>query len=132
MGFSLTIMIVMYTMYQSISADILKTAYLKMIDVWLIFCLSVPFVVFMIQISWKLTKTTKTAKVLDVTAISHMRGWSEKISEEKTDCTKCSKCSYRKNFVVWQSILDGCICDIVFHIGGLSIVMFIENLHRNV
>jgi hypothetical protein len=48
-GLSLTIMLVMYTMYQSISDSLIKTAYLKMIDYWLLFCLLMPFVIFMIN-----------------------------------------------------------------------------------
>jgi len=55
MGLSLTIMLVMYTMYQSISDSLTKTAYLKMIDYWLLFCLLTPFAIFHIDIFW-LTK----------------------------------------------------------------------------
>lgn len=55
MGLSLTIMLVMYTMYQSISDSLTKTAYLKMIDYWLLFCLLTPFAIFLIDIFW-LTK----------------------------------------------------------------------------
>jgi hypothetical protein len=55
-GLSLTIMLVMYTMYQSISQVLPATAYLKFIDVWLIFCLLVPFVVFIIQVFLKMEK----------------------------------------------------------------------------
>ncbi len=53
-GLSLTIMLVMYTMYQSISQSLPQTAYLKFIDVWLMFCLLVPFVVFVAQILLKI------------------------------------------------------------------------------
>ncbi len=53
-GLSLTIMLVMYTMYQSISDNLLRTAYLKMIDYWLLFCLLMPFFIFMIEIYWLL------------------------------------------------------------------------------
>jgi hypothetical protein len=56
-GLSLTIMLVMYTMYQSISQALVKTAYLKMIDYWLLFCLLMPFVIFMIEIYWLLART---------------------------------------------------------------------------
>jgi hypothetical protein len=38
------------------------TAYLKFIDVWLIFCLLVPFVVFIIQVFMKMEKPDKEAK----------------------------------------------------------------------
>ena len=53
-GLSLTIMLVMYTMYQSINEPLTKTAYLKMIDYWLLFCLLVPFVIFLIETYWLL------------------------------------------------------------------------------
>jgi energy-coupling factor transporter transmembrane protein EcfT len=55
-GLSLTIMLVMYTMYESISEALVKTAYLKMIDYWLLFCLLTPFVIFMIEIFWLLER----------------------------------------------------------------------------
>ncbi len=51
-GLSLTILLVMYTMYQSITQSLTRTAYLKMIDYWLLFCLLIPFGIFMIEISW--------------------------------------------------------------------------------
>jgi hypothetical protein len=52
----------MYTMYQSISQALVKTAYLKMIDYWLLFCLLMPFVIFMIEIYWLLERTQKMEK----------------------------------------------------------------------
>jgi len=60
-GLSLTIMLVMYTMYQSINASLTKTSYLKMIDYWLLFCLLVPFAIFMIEIYWLLKKDMETS-----------------------------------------------------------------------
>ena len=39
----LTTMLVMYTLYQSVSHKLLPTAYIKMIDIWLIVCILVPF-----------------------------------------------------------------------------------------
>ncbi len=63
-GLSLTIMLVMYTMYQSISDSLIKTAYLKMIDYWLLFCLLMPFFIFMIEIYWllKMKKELKSTE----------------------------------------------------------------------
>ena len=49
---SLTVLLVMYTFYQSISGSIPKTAYLKLMDYWLIFCLLVPFIIFLVQSYW--------------------------------------------------------------------------------
>jgi hypothetical protein len=58
-GLSLTIMLVMYTLYQSINESLTKTAYLKMIDYWLLFCLLIPFVIFLIEIYWLLYQNNK-------------------------------------------------------------------------
>jgi hypothetical protein len=46
---AITVLLVMYTFYQSISGSIPQTAYLKFIDYWLIFCLIIPFVIFVNQ-----------------------------------------------------------------------------------
>ena len=51
---SLTVMLVMYTFYQSISLLIPQTAYLKFIDYWLIFCLLGPFLIFITECIWYL------------------------------------------------------------------------------
>jgi len=56
---SLTVMLVMYTLYQSISLTIPKTAYMKLVDYWLIFCLLVPFVIFIVESIWYLDQTKK-------------------------------------------------------------------------
>ena len=45
---AITSMLVMYTLYQSASSSLPKTAYVKMIDTWLIFGLVVPFIIFLI------------------------------------------------------------------------------------
>ena len=68
-GLSLTILLVMYTMYQSISQSLVKTAYLKMIDYWLLFCLLMPFVIFMIEIYWLLARTQNLGQ--------SSKGWME-------------------------------------------------------
>ncbi len=62
-GLSLTIMLVMYTMYQSINEPLTKTAYLKMIDYWLLFCLLIPFVIFLIEINWLLNKKNEVQTI---------------------------------------------------------------------
>ena len=58
-GLTLTVMLVMYTMYQSISAAMTKTAYLKMLDYWLLFCLLTPFIIFMIEVFWIMKTSAK-------------------------------------------------------------------------
>jgi hypothetical protein len=47
---SLTIMLVMYTLYQSILGTLPQTSYLKMIDVWLMTCTTIPFLVFIAEV----------------------------------------------------------------------------------
>ena len=51
---SLTSMLVMYTLYQSIAVSLPQTAYLKMIDVWLLFGLMMPFFVFLLEVFFEL------------------------------------------------------------------------------
>ena len=50
----LTTMLVMYTLYQGISASMPKTAYLKFMDIWLLYGLIVPFITFVVEVSLKL------------------------------------------------------------------------------
>ena len=45
---TLTSMLVMYTLYQSISATLPQTSYLKMIDIWLLSGLIIPFIIFIV------------------------------------------------------------------------------------
>ena len=53
---ALTAMLVMYTLFQSIAADMPSTAYLKLLDFWLIFGLIMPFIVFIALVMLELTK----------------------------------------------------------------------------
>ena len=56
---SLTAMLVLYTLFQGISEAIPSTAYIKLIDIWLIFSLVLPFQVFLIQsvlVLWPIKK----------------------------------------------------------------------------
>ena len=62
-GFTLTIMLVMYTLYQSISESLTKTAYLKMIDYWLLFCLLLPLTIFVLEIFMILQKAQKKSAI---------------------------------------------------------------------
>ena len=52
-------MLVVYTFYQSISHIVPKTTYLEFVDYWLIFCLLVPFVIFLIETKWYLEESRK-------------------------------------------------------------------------
>ena len=48
---TLTTMLVMYTLYQSLSENLPQTAYLKMIDIWLFSGLILPFIIICILIA---------------------------------------------------------------------------------
>jgi hypothetical protein len=112
-GLSLTIMLVMYTMYQSISDSLIKTAYLKMIDYWLLFCLLMPFVIFMIEIYWMLTgKSTK-----DTNETS--KGW---INNEKSK--KKKKEDYHANKIVF--LIYFCSTFFVVVYGLIAMLMHFE------
>jgi hypothetical protein len=112
-GLSLTIMLVMYTMYQSISDSLIKTAYLKMIDYWLLFCLLMPFVIFMIEIYWMLTST----KAKDSNETS--KGW---IRNEKTK--KKKKEDYHANKIVF--LIYFCSTFFVVVYGLIAMLMHFE------
>ena len=72
---SLTTLLVVYTLFQSISLTIPKTAYLKFVDYWLIFCLLAPFFIFLIQNVWYLDHSRKK-KLLKES--NNGNGWTEK------------------------------------------------------
>jgi hypothetical protein len=80
---SLTVLLVMYTLYQSISMSTPKTAYLKLIDYWLIFCLLVPFLIFLIETAWYLDMTRKERKGKNTKGVSiestNLRGVQKKL-----------------------------------------------------
>ena len=93
-------MLVMYTLYQSIAASLPQTAYLKMIDIWLLFGLMAPFVVFLFEVFFQLLKqrsesanAENNVKVLDsrFSPPSARFGRSEgpRISAFKTGCKLC-------------------------------------------
>ena len=52
MTVNLTVMLVLATMFISISSSLPVTSYVKMIDVWLLFSLMVPFVEVLLH-TWK-------------------------------------------------------------------------------
>lgn len=66
---ALTSMLVMYTLFQSISTDMPSTAYLKLLDYWLIFGLIMPFVIFTSEVAMELGRKNK---------VKHMYGKAKK------------------------------------------------------
>lgn len=63
-GLSLTIMLVMYTMYQGVSQTLPKMADMKFIDWWLLFCVIVPFLAFMTEIMWEHSRIRRKSKAV--------------------------------------------------------------------
>ena len=55
----LTTMLVMYTLYQGIQNSVPKAAYLKFMDIFLLFGVIVPFITFMIQVASNLAGGTE-------------------------------------------------------------------------
>ena len=53
---SLTAMLVMYTLHQSILSTLPKTSYMKMIDIWLLYGVTIPFLVFMLEVTSQLVR----------------------------------------------------------------------------
>ena len=60
---ALTTLLVMYTLFQSISSTLPKTAYLKLIDYWLLFSLILPFVIFMFHMVREVEKAKQNMKM---------------------------------------------------------------------
>ena len=112
-GLSLTIMLVMFTKYQSISVSLIKTVYLKMIDYWLLFCLLMPFVIFMVEIYWMLTST----KATDSNETS--KGW---INNKKTKKKKNE--GYNANKIVF--LIYFCSTFFVVVYGLIAMLMHFE------
>ena len=56
---SLTAMLVMYTLHQSILTQLPKTSYMKMIDIWLLYGLTIPFLVFILEVTSQMLRTRK-------------------------------------------------------------------------
>ena len=66
---ALTAMLVMYTLFQSISTTMPQTAYLKLLDYWMFYGLIMPFVVFILLVIWELDIQTDKSKVKPMTGI---------------------------------------------------------------
>jgi len=52
----------MYTLFQSISNTLPQTAYLKLIDYWLIFSLILPLVIFTVHMAWEMQRANRDRK----------------------------------------------------------------------
>ena len=59
---SLTAMLVMYTLHQSILSQLPKTSYMKMIDIWLLYGLTIPFLVFILEVTSQMLRHRKIVR----------------------------------------------------------------------
>ena len=92
---AITAMLVMYTLYETASSGLPKTAYLKMIDIWLIFGLVVPFIVFLVEIFDEIMRKCNSNAIMDkgdepgIERFDHNRKSEEKSGTyiENDDCS---------------------------------------------
>jgi hypothetical protein len=98
---ALTSMLVMYTLYQSIAANLPQTAYLKMIDIWLIGGLMIPFIIFNILIAIDMLILSEKAKMLEVsissTYLEHQLGLA--VNTLAQCLTSCFKILHKEVFL---------------------------------
>ena len=104
---AITSMLVMYTLYQSASSSLPKTAYVKMIDTWLIFGLVVPFIIFLIlTLIEMLNDDDDDKEPID------KKGDEKELTQNSTINDKLSATS--KSQVVPKDVFDKEVFDIVF------------------
>ena len=70
---SLTVMLVLYTMFQSISTNMPVTAYVKFLDVWLIYCLIMPFIIFIVEVTWELVKQNENVEIKSMFPVTYIK-----------------------------------------------------------
>ena len=58
----LTAMLVMYTLHQGILSTLPQTSYIKMIDIWLLYGITIPFLVFMFEVMAQLLRHRITTR----------------------------------------------------------------------
>ena len=80
-GLSLTTMLVMQTLQENIGDNLPKTAYIKLIDEWLIFGMCVPFAVFLVLVFIEILPADHVTKVSDHTNL--VRNASRKSLQKK-------------------------------------------------
>jgi len=73
---ALTAMLVMYTLFQSVSANLPQTSYLKMIDVWLFCGLILPFFLICILVVLDAMITKEKDEIILLTSKSKKKGWT--------------------------------------------------------
>ena len=84
---AITSMLVMYTLNQSVSSKLPATAYMKLIDVWLLFGLLLPFVIIILLILMEHLPPTHNSQVAPAAAVKISSAASVKKGspEQKTE-----------------------------------------------
>ena len=93
---AITAMLVMYTLYESASSGLPKTAYLKMIDIWLIFGLVVPFIVFLVEMAVEIMRNDDSDEQEGGEESSEIE-----IMDHSSDSEAISEKSSKKHDISW-------------------------------
>ena len=93
---ALTTMLVIYTLHRSISSNLPKTSYLKMIDIWLFSGLILPFIIICILVFLNHLVLKESNEVVDIGMNGKKSKWNSKmflksmqIILPSTMCTLC-------------------------------------------
>ena len=96
---SLTTMLVMYTLYQSILDTLPQTSYLKLIDIWLIACLTLPFLVFLVEVVSQISKSIHGNRRLRF----ENKG---PVKDDQSNVTATNKIDFKDEQVLKQQAID--------------------------
>ena len=98
----LTTMLVMYTLYASVSSSMPNTAYLKFIDIFMLYGLVLPFVTFVCEVIVMIMKHHENTQARGLKKHNNKDGYSKKIKiNEKINIVKLRNLEHERNFV-WQ------------------------------
>ena len=98
----LTTMLVMYTLYASLSSSMPNTAYLKFIDIFMLYGLVLPFVTFVCEVIVMIMKHHENTRARGFEKPNDKEVFSKKIKiNDKINVVKLRNLEHERNFV-WQ------------------------------
>ena len=98
----LTTMLVMYTLYASVSSSMPNTAYLKFIDIFMLYGLVLPFITFVCEVIVMIMKHHENTKARGYEKHNNQEGHSKKIKiNNKINIVQIRNMENQRNFV-WQ------------------------------
>ncbi len=118
---ALTTMLVMYTLYQSVSASLPQTSYLKLIDLWLVFGLLIPFVVFVASVMLRLLNKPN---IIDNDPRLTVKSMS-KVKDELEEEIRCKNKKQRCRRAV-QIVIPGCTITFMVMYSVFAMVLYNE------